>query len=357
MIKKFLTLLLLSLCPTTVTATQSQYQWTVIGAGLSGITALMTLIDSGIDPESIMWIDPEFAMGRLGKYYRHVPSNTPIKQLKNFIHSIPFLESFSSHSKSLLLGQPAGEYPLLEMIVNPLIEATQKLRCQVHSLQDTVLAINSTATHEWNVECINDSITSHKVIIAIGAHPKRLDYPLQEIPSDEALDKEKLAQYINHHDCIAVFGGMHSALLVLKHLTELGVQQIYNFYTTHYFFRTPGAESLEGHTKAWVKNVLEGNPPRNLKRLKNTQENIDSYLPLCNKVIYAIGYERNTLLINGSDEWNPKCDPGIIYPHLYVIGFACPHTVMHRSGQKVAINGFNTYLGYARRLIPLWKSE
>ena len=42
------------------------YAWTVIGAGPAGIAAVGKLLDHGIAPEKIAWIDPAFAAGDLG---------------------------------------------------------------------------------------------------------------------------------------------------------------------------------------------------------------------------------------------------------------------------------------------------
>jgi hypothetical protein len=34
------------------------------------------LLDAGIDSSSIIWVDPEFNVGRVGKYYSSVPANS-----------------------------------------------------------------------------------------------------------------------------------------------------------------------------------------------------------------------------------------------------------------------------------------
>ena len=333
----------------------ARYEWAIVGAGLAGITSLAVLLEQEVDPATIIWIDPEFNMGRLGKYYRNVPSNTPPSQLMHYIHSLNAIKTAPSTTREALFLCAAKEHQPLHRIIDPLLDATNYLRLQISSLQDTVNAVTSNGT-DWILECDTTTIQAHKVILAIGAHPKTLDYPIQQISLDDALDKDTLATYVNADDCISVFGGMHSAMLVLKHLSELNVKQIVNFYTKHYFYRIPGAESLEGLTKIWVKTVLEPNPPKNLTRLKSTPENLDQFLPLCNKVIYAIGFEKNTLSINGSENWLVDSETGTIAPNLYCIGIACPHLSKSLHG-NVAINGFNIILSYAKKLIPRWKSE
>ena len=44
----------------------TQYTWTVIGAGPAGIAAVGRLLDHGIAPEEIAWIEPEFTAGDIG---------------------------------------------------------------------------------------------------------------------------------------------------------------------------------------------------------------------------------------------------------------------------------------------------
>lgn len=332
----------------------AQYQWAVVGAGLAGVTSIAVLLENGVDASSIIWIDPEFNMGRMGKYYRNVPANTKFQILKNYFRNCPILQEFPSESRDKLFLYDQEEFPLLDIVVNPLIDATNYLRSKVNSLQEMVISVISDG-NGWILECRNSTaFRAQKVILAIGGYPKKLDYRLQEIPLDEALDKDKLATYVSANDSIAVFGGMHSAMLLLKYLSELGVKEIFNFYTTPYQYRIQGAESLEGETKLWVKNVLEQKPPANLKRMQNTQENLDCNLPLCNKVIYAIGFERNPLCINGKYDYECDNKTGIIAPNLYGIGMAFPHTIKTLKCNKVAINGFVIYSSYARNLIPMW---
>lgn len=63
----------------------SEYVWTVVGAGPAGIAAVGKLIDHGVLPASIAWIDPEFTAGDLGAKWRAVPSNTSVKLFINYL--------------------------------------------------------------------------------------------------------------------------------------------------------------------------------------------------------------------------------------------------------------------------------
>src|SRR5207248_4527297 len=137
------------------------------------------------------------------------------------------------------------------------------LRNKVTSIQSTITSLDRINNH-WLLVGPDCSINAQKVILAIGAEPKQLGYNMPTIPLDDAIDQQKLATYISPDDHVAVFGGMHSAILILKYLSELSVKQITNFYMDPYFYDAPG---LEGVTALWAKTVLEQNPPSNLSRV------------------------------------------------------------------------------------------
>jgi len=327
------------------------YSWAIIGAGVAGITALAVLLDAGIDPATVAWIDPEFNIGRMGKYYRNIPGNVQTARLLLYLHECPYFREINSSSKDALYTYKLEEYQPLHVIVDPLIDFTNYLCNKVVCIQDTISSLQYHDDDYWSLQSTNGIINAHKVILAIGAYPKRLNYDIPEIPLDHALDKDVLATYVAPNDCIAVFGGMHSAILILKYLSEsCSVKQIINFYIDPYFYDAPG---LEGATAAWAKEVLEQNPPHNIMRVICTPENLKNLLPSCTKVIYAIGYEPNPILVNGTYNLLFDEHTGIIDRNLYGIGIAFPPTGII-NGQKIAKNGLITYLNYAKKLVPQW---
>ncbi len=335
-------------------ATQNQlqcYDWAIVGAGFAGITALAVLLDAGVKPSTIAWIDPEFNVGRVGKSYREVPGNIQTQHLIEYVEDCPYFKNIDSSSLRLLYTYPAEQFQKLEVIVDPLLDFTAYLQNMVVPIKDCIGVLNRVDNH-WVLESADRVLYAKKVILAIGAHPKRLNYDIPDISLDDAFDKEKLMNFVSSDDSVAVFGGMHSAILVLKNLCDCCVKQIVNFYLEDYFHGSPG---LEGVASMWAENVLEKNPPANLIRLINTVENIEKILPTCTKAVYAIGYESNKILINESfdvffDEYT-----GIIDEDLYGIGIAFPPTGIF-NGQKIAKNGLYAYLVYAKKLMPRWIS-
>jgi thioredoxin reductase len=328
------------------------YEWAVIGAGFAGITALAVLLDAGVDQSSVVWIDPEFNVGRVGKYYREVPGNIQIKHLIEYIQSCPFFKEITSVSLDKLYMYDREEFKQLQVIIDPMIDFTAYLQKKIVPIKTTINELTRADDH-WLLKASDYSVIhARKVILAIGAHPKRLDLDLPEICLDEAFNKNRLKQMVSYDDCIAVFGGMHSAMLVLKYLCECCVKQVINFYRRDYFHGSPG---LEGLTSMWAEDILEKNPPANLIRVINSEENREAWLPLCTKAIYAMGYESNSVIINGSADIPFDEYTGIIDENVYGIGIAFPPTGVF-NGQKIAKNGLSAYLAYAKKLIPRWVS-
>jgi len=325
------------------------YEWAIIGAGLAGITALAVLMDCGVDPSSIVWIDPEFNVGRVGKYYRNVPGNVQTSRLILYVETCPYFKEIKSPSLDALYTYNLDEFQPLHVIADPLLDFTAYLRDKVPSIQSTVTSLDRIGDH-WMLIGPDYSINTQKVILAIGAEPKELGYNIPTIPLDDAIDQQKIATYVSPDDHVAVFGGMHSAILILKYLSELPVKQITNFYMDPYFYDAPG---LEGITALWAKTVLEQNPPKNLSRVLNTPANRDSILPTCTKVVYAIGYTPSPIMVNGTYNITFDEHTGMIAKNLYGIGIAFPPTGII-NGHKVAKNGLHTYLNYAKKLVPQW---
>lgn len=61
-----------------------EFDWAVIGAGPAGIAAVGKLLDAGVAPKRLAWIDPAFAVGDFGTKWRNVSSNTKVKKVINF---------------------------------------------------------------------------------------------------------------------------------------------------------------------------------------------------------------------------------------------------------------------------------
>lgn len=341
-------------------------EWTIVGAGPAGIVAIGILLDLGIPAESIMWVDPLFKVGRLGEYYQNVPGNVKNSGFVSFLKACYTFQLVESKAKDELFLMNPNEYNNLSIIVKPLQDITDYLLSEVRSIKSNIKKLDFD-NELWYVTGLdNSTFTSRHVILATGSHPKTLDYDhMDVIPLDYALDKDALKHMVREHDIIGVFGSSHSAILILKFLSELLVKQIVNFYKHPLVYAIEGGtwtinnvNGLKGITAQWAKEVLTHNPPHNLLRLTSTQKNLDHYLPLCNKIIYAIGFVQNNLpetTINTEKIEDLPFDKetGAIGPRLFGIGIAFNAQIDTPYGKESAI-GLNGFMKYAQAVIPTW---
>lgn len=339
--------------------------WLIIGAGPAGIAVVGILLDIGIMPERIAWIDPEFNVGRMGARYGHIPANNKTKDFVDFVNACKSFQACACPALTILKEYDPQKYPDLSVVIEPLKAITDYLRLQVHDIKDTLVSLNFT-DDLWYVATQGGALVSAQhVVLATGSHPRTLEYNHQYvIPLDVALDPQNLKPpLINPSDTVGVVGGSHSAILLLKFLSETSVKQIYNFYKHPIVYSVDMGgwilnpyDGLKGITAEWARTVLEQNPPANLSRVKSTPEILDAMLPQCDKVIYAIGYDRNQVPpINGTNpinEYNEK--NGFIAPRLFGIGIAFPEKIIDKLGNPVYGIGLTSFMRYAQRIVPEW---
>lgn len=336
--------------------------WVVVGAGPAGITVVGLLLDAGVPAQEIVWIDPAFKVGRLGTYYTQVPSNTKTKFFVEFMQTCQTFNKICSPALEKLYSlDPEQEY-LLSVIVDPLQDITDYLKQRVRAWQTTLTTLEHTQ-HRWYVGTPLGTLKAQKVVLATGCKPKTLSYtPFDPISLDTALDPAKLAHEVDPEDTIAVVGSAHSAVLVLKNLCELPVKRIINFYKKplSYAYAPDGsvldeANGLKGVAAEWARTVLEAAPPAHLIRVRNTKKERAAWLPQCTKIVYAIGFERETLpVIGGASISYHQYDgtTGSIAPGLFGIGIAFPETTGCPTGKSHI--GINDFMEFAIRVLPSW---
>ena len=173
------------------------YQWAVVGAGGAGISAVGKLLDAGVNADKILWLDPEFKVGDLGKYWSCVPSNTIVSRLLKFLYAC---KAFSFDECDIdfpiLKANPDKTTSLLN-IVEPLQWVTDRFCTQVHAEKNTVDHLNL-HDRKWQLQTKEKNYLASNVILANGALPKKLNLPeIEEIELANALNPEKLAVTCN----------------------------------------------------------------------------------------------------------------------------------------------------------------
>ena len=115
---------------------------------------------------------------------------------------------------------------------------------------------------------------------------------------------------------MAVAGSGQSAILLLKYLSELQVGRVINFYRNPLEF--DGESGLKGMTARWARDVLLKTPPANLSFVFSIHAMRSRHgCPICTKIIYAVGFERNELpTIANAPNINFEDRNGVIGPRL-----------------------------------------
>lgn len=330
--------------------TSQKIEWTVIGAGPAGIAAITVLLESGVAKEHIAWVDPVFNVGHLSAY-PEVPANTPAADFVDFFKSSPYFKPASKLCNKLV--EQKSE-PYLKDVIMPLQCITFYLKNLVNSYTGFVTKLEQLDT-SWSIH-INGKpkLSSDNVILATGSYPTQFSCSKKTIPLEVALNKDSLAGNVDKKDLVVVFGGSHSAVLVLKFLSEIGVENIINVYKhdlvyCDFSFDPPvhQGSGLKGIAARWAKENLETNPLPNLKRIKF--ENLDlELLQQADKIIYAVGFKPNS--IEGLEISSYQA--GELAPRLFGMGIAFPETIVDQSGSVEQLIGLDSFITYARKTIP-----
>lgn len=338
------------------------FQWAVIGAGPAGIATVGKLLDKGIPAEQILWCDPHFKVGDLGMYWSNVSSNTKVKLFTNFLYACPsFAYEFAAEHFALKELNPEDTCTL-KYVVEPLQWVSDQLVTQVEAQRTTIHSM-SLSKRLWSLNDSSHTFLAHNVVLATGALPSSLNYPgVEVIPFDLAIDKTLLLNQIDLNKTYAVFGSSHSAIIILRYLVEMGVKKVINFYRSPCRYALDMGDwilfdntGLKGQTADWARENIDGVLPKNLARYNTTEPNIARYLPECDKVIYAVGFEkRNNIVIGDYEDTKYNPHVGIIGPGLFGFGIAYPELKADPFGSVETQVGLWKFMTYLNRVLPVW---
>lgn len=338
------------------------FQWAVVGAGPAGIAAVGKLLDQGILPKTILWLDPQFCVGDLGRFWRNVASNTKVQLFTDFLHAAKSF-NYSQAPIDFDLNHLAPDKTCtLHYMVEPLQWISDQLCKQVHACQAVIENI-TLSERIWSLQSHSQRYHARNIILATGAVPTALVYPeINVVPFEIAIDKNRLTEYVNVNETYAVFGSSHSAIMIIKHLVELGVKKIVNFYRSPcryainmddwILFDNTG---LKGDTAEWARQHIDGLLPHNLKRHTSNEINIARYLPACDKVIYAVGFkQRNTIILGDYEHMHYNPHVGIIGPGLFGLGIGYPEKKSDPFGSVETQVGLWKFMVYLTKTMPVW---
>lgn len=342
--------------------TNTAFSWAVIGAGPAGIAAVGKLLDQRIEPKKILWIDPEFKVGDFGTKWRNVSSNTKVELFTKYFEECASFDYATSPSDFKIKKSDASKTCFLSLAAEPLQWITDHLKHKVHAVSDKVKHLKLYDRH-WHISVSDKIFQTKNVIVATGAEPKSLFFPnVEEISLYTALNPELLKSACHKDDVVAVFGASHSAIIIIKSLLEsCHVKKIINFYLSPlryavYFddwilFDDTG---LKGTTAEWARENIDGILPAKLERVISNEENIRTILPLCHKAIYATGFQKRLIPIEGMQSLEYNDRSGIIAPGLFGFGIAFPEAKIDRYGTLEYRVGLWKFMQYINHAMPIW---
>lgn len=340
----------------------SSFSWAVIGAGPAGIAALGKLIDSGISPLDIAWIDPEFKVGDFGTRWKNVSSNTRVKLFIKFYQACHAFQFADAPKDFAIHAFDPEETCLLSFAAHPLEWITEKLKESVQVFQEKALQLKLVNRH-WDITLQSTSLRAKNVVLATGAEPKSLHFPeIKEIPLETALNPEKLISTCKKQDNVAVFGSSHSAIIIIQSLLEnCNVKKVTNFYleplryAVHFddwiLFDDTG---LKGKTAEWARKNIDGIQPDKLQRIISHKQNIENELPKCTHAIYATGFKQRHIHVEGLHTLEYNSKNGIIAPGLFGVGIAFPEAKHDRYGTLEYRVGLWKFMEYLNHIMPVW---
>ena len=319
------------------------------------------LLDQGVAPEKIAWVDPAFAGGDLGGKWRSVSSNTQVGLFLSYLNDSAAFR-FSSAPPMPLQEVDPQETCALALIADPLVWIIEHLRERVQVFQTTATAL-SLERRQWRIETQQHELASKNVILAVGAVPKKLSYPhLDEIPLEVALDPEKLAQQPLENATVAVFGSSHSTMIALPNLLRHPVGRVINFYRSPLRYAVYLDDwilfddtGLKGQAAAWARENIDGVHPERLERCWIGSPDFAEKIAACDRVIYTVGFERRTLPVTkqwGQLEYNPV--NGILAPGLFGLGVAFPEFATDPHGYGQYRVGLKKFMDHLNAVLPLW---
>ncbi|KAJ4415944.1 hypothetical protein N0V82_007066 [Gnomoniopsis sp. IMI 355080] len=385
-----------------------KYEAVVVGAGAAGIGVVGNLLDQKKEP--ILWVDDLFDGGRLNKFYREVPSNTKVKFFTKYAEGVEAFrtvakETPAPNAMSHLLSLDSEKTCHIAQAADLCLMLTKGLNEQkgVFKQQGRVTdASYSNSTWTVSVSSSNPSsspvqIDASRLILCTGSSP--IDGPLppsvshlNSIHLDTALAPTKLTNALPTDEPIqvAVIGASHSAILVLRNLSNLATsthpQLRIKWFTRHplrYAEERDGwilrdNTGLKGEVATWARANLEparlaGSPVgKHLTAITTSRaDETETYtreLADCQYVCQAIGYKVDALpelriegkpvtpVFDHTTGGFTAKDDGERVPGLYGAGIAFPERVTDPEGNVEYAVGLFKFMNFLKKVTPGWKA-
>jgi cation diffusion facilitator CzcD-associated flavoprotein CzcO len=263
----------------------------IVGAGVTGLSMLLLLQESGTDLSKVVVIDPHFDGGDLARKWGAVQSNTPLSKSVNAIRSV---------YPALVCPEDLNKTSSLIDIIHLLRSSLTSLK-KIQMIQGTVTSANySSDPQRWSIKVGAKEILAKRLILATGSEPKALDLPIPSIPLEIALDASRLKHYIKPGTNTLVFGTLHSGTIVIRNLVACGakVTALYKSPQPFYWDRDGAYDGIKEEAAQIADDIISGKLSVDLVPILDTSRVIRSSID-ADWLVYAIGFEaRNTVRLS-----------------------------------------------------------
>ena len=147
-----------------------------MGAGPAGLTSIGLLLDSGIPPQQILWIDPFFQVGDFGRLWNEVSSNTTVELFKIFLTSVDSFNVKSANREFPLFTMDPSGYCQLEAVAEVLRWVTSHFRESPISCLEGYATSLKNHKDGWQIKVNGHEQWAENVILTTGATPKNLTF-------------------------------------------------------------------------------------------------------------------------------------------------------------------------------------
>ena len=259
----------------------------IVGAGVTGLSMLLLLRESGTDLSKVVIIDPHFDGGDLARKWTGVQSNTPLSKSTSAITaaspSCVFPPELDTTSTTKLVD-----------IVHHLKTHADPILKKVQQTKGTVVSANySSDQQRWSVRLANNSeVLARRLILATGSEPRTLDIPIPSIPLENALDISRLQHHIKPGKRAIVFGTMHSGTIVIRNLVSCGahVTALYKSPEPFYWARDGVYDGIKEEAAQIADDIVQGKLAVELVPIHDTPRVIRSSA-VADWVVFALGFE------------------------------------------------------------------
>lgn len=273
------------------------YDLCILGAGITGLSLLLLLQETGRPLSRIAIVDPYFDGGDLARRWTSVPSNTPwSKTVQALRQACPHIQLAAYHDAI----PPENSTPLVRIAELLRTCAAPCLR-SVYQVQGwATQASYSTSDRCWTVHVrgCTTPIESRIVVFAQGADPRMMNLPISSIPLEIALDGRRLRQYVSSGQRVLVFGTMHSGTLVMRNVVDCSanVVGLYNTVQPFSWDREGAYDGLKREAAEIADAIIAKQLPVELVHVQDTAAVIRASAT-ADWVIYAMGFQPRRISI------------------------------------------------------------